>query len=230
LRYSRDYADIFPQTPIDADGTSSGSREMMHCDVVPLTEVLFRARRAGQFARLVGRFDLIPLGKIADWLAREPGRVDRNEQRRRQALDDLRESITDGQFGAPDKPVVVYMPKVPLRRRPLRVNAVQIEMCQAWGSDIVNDLWVPRALAVRWLTGRQVPLFPWLAPTKPVHREGDIRRLVKDYLVEGPRNMDLVWAFVRDRFCESTREQVRDIYRNETGRDVNNRGRPRKRG
>jgi hypothetical protein len=59
-------------------------------------QIFFRARRAARFDRIVKRFDLVSFAALADWLAREPGKVERNEARRAQALDDLRDAVLRG--------------------------------------------------------------------------------------------------------------------------------------
>ena len=62
-----------------------------------------RARRAVRFDHIVKRFDLVAFSEIADWLAHEPGSIDRNGRRRAQALDDLRSALGHGEVGAPRK-------------------------------------------------------------------------------------------------------------------------------
>lgn len=140
-------------------------------------EVQFRARQAYRFGRVIERFDLVSFREVADWLARAPGSVDRNEDRRHQALDDLRRAVSDGEFGPLDKPAIVYMPRVPLRGRRLRVNAVQIELCRAGPNDITADLWAPRAFVARWFASYRLDPPPWLGQPSvisavPAHRGG----------------------------------------------------------
>src|SRR3954454_14053428 len=99
----------------------------MNRDIITL-----RTRRAVCFTRVVARFDLMSFSDIADGLAREPGRLERNEKRRELALADLREAALRGEFGPPDKPAIVCLPEnVPSDRRgrlPLRMTAGQISL------------------------------------------------------------------------------------------------------
>ena len=136
-----------------------------------LEDVRLRARRAGHFARAVKRFDLVSFRDIADWLAREPGRLDRNEANRTAALADLRQAVLRGEFGPPEKPNVLFLPHhVPvdrIGRFPLRPTGGQIAVMQAWGVDMTDDLWAPRALIARWLAARKLDPPPWLAHVDP---------------------------------------------------------------
>jgi hypothetical protein len=143
-----------------------------------VADICLRASRAWRFERIVKRFDLISFAALADWLAREPGHIERDEARRMQALVDLRDSIGLGEFGRPDKPCVAYLPDIiPADRRgrfPLRLTVGQIEMMRAWNADLGADLWAPRTLCARWLQARALAPPPWLAhaPAASAARRG----------------------------------------------------------
>jgi hypothetical protein len=169
--------------------------------VRPPDEVRWRARRGFRFARIAERFDLVAFRDVADWLAREPGGIDRSEDRRRQALADLRRAVSDGEFGPPHKPVIAYMPRVALRDLPLRVNAAQIEICCTAENDIISDIWAPRALVARWFTAYGLNAPPWLtgppAATESKHR-GPEKGALRRYLAADRELFPEIKRLIRD--------------------------------
>jgi hypothetical protein len=125
-----------------------------------------RWRRAVRFERLRKNFDLVPFADMADWCARKPGSLDRDEAAHPQAYRDLEKSVTDGEFGPPEKPHVAYLPNPPHGdhpgRFPLRLPAYQIVDLKR-----VADLWTSRALCARWFTSRGYDMPSWLVATPP---------------------------------------------------------------
>jgi hypothetical protein len=123
-----------------------------------------RVRRAYWFARVVRRLDLVSFADLADWCARKPGSVHRDEALREQTYRDLEHSVGQGEFGPPDKPFVAFLPKTPdgehVGRFPLRLTAGQI-----FDLGSAPHLWAPRSACVRWLSSRQISLPPWLIGT-----------------------------------------------------------------
>jgi hypothetical protein len=128
-----------------------------------------RLRRARWFAYVSRRFDMESFAALADWCAREPGSVDRNEGRRIQALRDLQEGVVLGEFGPPQKPSVAYLPHIVptdrIGRFPLRLTAFQIGYFRDYGHDLAGDLWAPREVCMNWLSARQIAPPLWL--TRP---------------------------------------------------------------
>jgi hypothetical protein len=141
-------------------------------------DIYLRAGRAARFDRLVKRFDLVWFRDIADWLAREPGRVARTEANRTTAIADLRRAVLRGEFGPPGKPEVLWLadiaPVEPLGpgHFPLRPRAGQIARMHEWGSDMTADLWAPRTLFARWFSAQRLDPPPWLTHEDPVIERG----------------------------------------------------------
>jgi hypothetical protein len=129
--------------------------------------ILLRARRAAWFSHIVKRCDLVAFSALADWLAQEPGKVERNERRRAQVLNDLRNAIAGGKFGAARKPKLFYMPDtIPPYAPgcyPLRPTAGQLGLMAAWDSDMTASLWAPRKLCNSWLKERGFAPLPGVA-------------------------------------------------------------------
>ncbi len=123
-------------------------------------------QRGWWFSRAIQRLDLVSLAEVADWYARSPGSLDRDEARRAQAHVELEYGIAHGEFGPAVKPLVAYLPRpVPLDRRgrfPLRLTKEQIAYMRQVGLPVIADLFAPRPLAVRWCVSREIPIPPWL--------------------------------------------------------------------
>ena len=118
-------------------------------------------RRIARFPTLVKRWDLFPFRKIADWCARKDGSVERVEANRARTYLDLEQSILDGEFGPPEKPFVVYLPRLPyapVGQFPLRFHASHIVRLEGYG--FTADLWARREDVERWLAVRQIPAPP----------------------------------------------------------------------
>jgi hypothetical protein len=137
--------------------------------VLPHDLIMLRGWRAARFSRIVSKLDLVSFAALADWLAREPGSIARDERRRAQAMEDFRDAVLRGEFGPPRKPEVAWLANVepvePLGRGhfPLRPRNGQVGWMHAWGSDMTPDLWAPRELCLRWLRAREVDPPPWLS-------------------------------------------------------------------
>jgi hypothetical protein len=140
----------------------------------------YRLRRINRFNRLVERFGLRRLSEIADWCAREPGSLKRNEKLRVQAYHDLEQSVLNGEFGPPQKPCLAYLPNFPtgeLGRLTIRLTSGQLVALREWGGNPVADLWALPDMCARWFAARQMLLPPWLTtPPGQVrdHRGGEM--------------------------------------------------------
>jgi hypothetical protein len=133
-----------------------------------LTAAAIQMRRARWFDYAIRRFDLISFRAVADWLAREPDGITRNEARRAQALTDLEQSVGGGEFGpAREQRCIVWLPRPPradmLGSLPLRLNYGQIVGMGTRGHGVTPDLHVPRQLCADWFTARKIPVPFWLA-------------------------------------------------------------------
>jgi hypothetical protein len=129
-------------------------------------------RRVNRFARLVERKGLIAFKDIADWSARKPHSLERDERLREQAYRDLIKSVLSGEFGLPRKPQVAFLPPQPIAppgRLSLRLQVFQIVPTETVSPDaLCSWLWTFRDHADRWLAARGLswlPLPPRTAPT-----------------------------------------------------------------
>jgi hypothetical protein len=136
--------------------------------------VAIQMRRAKWFDYVVERFDLISFRKIADWLATEPGSIERNEARREQALFDLEHSVGEGEFGpARERRCIVWLPNPPpadiLGSFPIRLNYGQIAGMTQRGLSLTADLHISRQQCVTWFRARKLPLPFWLEERAKAH-------------------------------------------------------------
>ncbi len=126
-----------------------------------------RRRRAKWFEYTRRRFDLVCLGKIADWCSREERSVICNPEKRLEVETALFDSISLGEFGGGDWPSIAWMQQgVPVYNQgqfPLRLSVGQIAYFRNEWPNLIGDLWAPRELCARWLKGRDVPQPPWLS-------------------------------------------------------------------
>jgi hypothetical protein len=129
--------------------------------------------RARRFAGLIRRFDLVPFADLADWYARTPGSIQRNEEVRLQTIKDLENAVMRGEFGPATKPGVVYLPPYALDRSPgrrsptLRPTGPQIAvMRNLYGMSMGENLWAPRGACRQWAKVRELQLPPWLLRVK----------------------------------------------------------------
>lgn len=135
-------------------------------------------RRVDWFARLKRRFDLVSLQRIADWIARPHGDIMPDEERREQAYNDLRQAITDGEFGPRVKPGVLFFASASLGEPlpettilapgelPLRMTPKVAAIIALSGIHPLSEAWAPRDSVIRWYKARQhllPPMPPWLA-------------------------------------------------------------------
>jgi hypothetical protein len=88
------------------------------------------------------------------------------------ALQELKTSIFDGEFGSHPKLSLAHLPDpVPtygLGRFPLRAYISHIDNLP----HTIADLWTPRDLARAWFTARRLNLPPWLARSAAVTIDG----------------------------------------------------------
>jgi hypothetical protein len=115
------------------------------------------------------RFDLVCFAELADWLARSPGRLGRDEDRRDESLTELRDDTLAGAFGPIDKLWVVNLTDAgqAAAKFPFRLSAGQVRWFTERGIEFAAVLWIPRSLAVRWFDARGFNLAPWFAaPSK----------------------------------------------------------------
>lgn len=127
-------------------------------------QLAIQRRRARWFEYVRRRFDMVSLSMVADWCAREPGGVVRNEGRREQAYRDLYQSILEGEFGSGEWPAVAHMPTPVPTYSPfcLRRSLFQIQRFMREGYNPLVDLWAPRTAVVEWFTRRGIGLPPAL--------------------------------------------------------------------
>jgi hypothetical protein len=129
-------------------------------------------RIAEWVARQQVSYDWVNFAEIADWCAREPGGVRRDEDRRAQAFRDLSRSVTAGEFSRAGRWCVVRPPEgaTPLSE-PLRLR-VTLAWLRKWpafhGGMTIPDRelarwWVPRDLCAAWFERRQIAPLPWLS-------------------------------------------------------------------
>lgn len=127
-------------------------------------------RIAEWIARQQLSHDWVNFAEIADWCAREPGGVRRDEVRRTQAFRDLGRSVTAGEFSRAGRWCVVRPPDgaTPLSE-PLRLR-VTLAWLRKWpafhGGMTIPDRelarwWAPRDLCASWFECRQIAPPPW---------------------------------------------------------------------
>jgi hypothetical protein len=117
-------------------------------------------------SRQIRTHDWVSLDAIADWCARKPGDIERDELRRRRAYLDLQHSIVHGEFSKGDRVQVVFLPPLPpshaLR---LRLNENYIRAHTGTSLHSTLDMcWAPRELCLNWLEARGIAPPPWLLP------------------------------------------------------------------
>jgi hypothetical protein len=154
---------------------------------VAIELVYKQLRRAKWFDYACRRFDLVSFGELADWIARDPGSVTRNEERRKQALIDLEASVARGEFGpADERRCIPWFPKPPrIDTKCLQLNYGQIVGMKGFSGavGVTPDLHVSRALCVKWLEARQISVPPWLsAPIIPTNRPA--QQTVDEWLLD----------------------------------------------
>ncbi len=144
-----------------------------HWEYLPSTiKERLTQRRINRFARLVERKGLIAFEDIADWSARKPRSLERDERLREQAYRDLIKSVLSGEFGLPTKLRVAFLPRQPIAppgRLSLRLQRFQIDLPadSVPPAAMCRWLWTFRDLADRWLAARgldPLPLPPRTAP------------------------------------------------------------------
>jgi hypothetical protein len=151
-------------------------------------------RRAGWYEYVRRRFSLVSFGDLADWVARRPGTVTRDETARDQALADLVSSVGKGEFGpANDKRCIPWLSKPPradmIGKLCLRLNYGQI---LGMGPTIAADLYITSAAGRGWLEARQISMPPWLRPTSsPTTIEGKVEPVPRrSSRAQRPRGID----------------------------------------
>ncbi len=133
-------------------------------------QLAIQRRRARWFEYVRRRFDMVALSMVADWCAREPGGVVRNEGAREQAYQDLYQSILEGEFGPGEWPAVAHMPTPVPTYSPfyLRRGLFHIQSFWREGYNPLVDLWAPRPAVVEWFTRRGIGLPPALRLAAPI--------------------------------------------------------------
>jgi hypothetical protein len=109
----------------------------------------------------------ISLSEIADWCARVPGSVARNQDLMAQAWHDLARSIVAGEFIRASKSgrrrlCIAYVPPSPWgfsSPEPVRFRLRASDL----GNGALAYCWVPQELAARWLLVRNLDLLPGMA-------------------------------------------------------------------
>ncbi len=129
-------------------------------------------------ARVKKRFDLVSLQRVADWIARPRGDLMPDDERRKQAYDDLRQAIADGEFGPQEKPGVAFFAAASMGRLlplttiaapaglRLRMTPRVAAILALAGLEPLSEAWAPRASIIKWYAARQhllPPATPWLA-------------------------------------------------------------------
>lgn len=122
------------------------------------------------FIWLLRRHDLFPLAKLADYCARVPGSVARDEKLRTQALDDLEDAVLNGALGR-----VLWLPEsLPLDQQVLVLTPGQIMAMREWGRPVIGDLYAPRAQCALWLKTRGIPAPEGLTAPAIITIEGQL--------------------------------------------------------
>lgn len=129
-------------------------------------------RKARWYAYMCRRFNLVSFEDIADWCARETEGVGRSEAKQEQALRDLENSVSLGEFGPPDRPLIPCFPKPPPvslgeDRWAIKLSAGQILWMRDSGHSVTKYLHIPADQARRWLDARGIPAPPWLMSRCP---------------------------------------------------------------
>jgi hypothetical protein len=218
----------------------------------PLSEATAKTlqrRRIVRFARLVERLGLIRFGELADWCARKPGSVSRDETLRTKAYQDLEQSVLNGEFGLlhNSRLRVAYLPlpTAPPGRLALRLTDNQLIALRDWGVNPVADVWAPREQCMRWLITRQIAPPPWLNiaayPTKasvsvrpaPASRkeiEGFVTRFIAaEHAAERiPTQKALCESWAAEK-RKGGRAVLRKIFKSKMGAAAPTRGRPKNR-
>jgi hypothetical protein len=126
-----------------------------------------KMRRMRWFDYVRRRFGMVAFDDVADWCAREPASLDRDEGCRTKAYQELLAAIRQGEFGAGEWPAIAHMPRNVPTYRPycLRLSCGQIAILSAdsnWGLGLAADLWAPSQLVAQWFKRRGIELPPWL--------------------------------------------------------------------
>jgi hypothetical protein len=111
----------------------------------------------------------VSFADIADWCARKPGSVGRDEDLRVQAGSDLLQAVEGGEFNRAGRLCVAYIPPWhSVCREPIRFR---LDIGQVRWPIRVNDLayfWAPRDLCARWFAARpDMAPMPGLMTTAP---------------------------------------------------------------
>lgn len=130
-----------------------------------------KMRRMRWFDYVRRRFDMVAFDDVAEWCAREPASLERNEARRTKAYQELLTAIRLGEFGPGEWPTIAHMPRDIPTYSPysLRLSRGQIAILSAdsnWGLGLAADLWAPRQLVAQWFKKRGIELPPWIVETE----------------------------------------------------------------
>jgi hypothetical protein len=118
--------------------------------------------------RQQGAREWICLADVADWCARRPGSIARDEQQRAQAGTDLLRAILDGEFNRDGRLCVAHVPPYHfICPEPIKVRLEMVKLSSPIPIESLAYLWAPRDLCAMWLAGRDIELPPWLAPATP---------------------------------------------------------------
>jgi hypothetical protein len=137
-------------------------------------EILRRKMQRVRWFDYVRRhFDMVALADVADWCARERGGLDRSEERRSEAYQELLTAILQGEFGSGEWPALAHMPRDVPTYSPycLRLSRGQIAYLSAHDPCFAAALWAPRRLVARWFQSRGMELPPWLMDLKDEPQE-----------------------------------------------------------
>jgi hypothetical protein len=137
-----------------------------------IAEMERRERLANQWAqRMYQSADWIKFSRIADWCARETGKIDdRGPDYKRltgTAYRQLWESLKAGDFGTGRRTRVLYpIGALVSGVRPFIRMTPQIMGLAPYGEgliEILRECWISRDLAGSWFAGKRLQLPPWLA-------------------------------------------------------------------
>jgi hypothetical protein len=143
-------------------------RQWMHNEEIGRIRQLQQVRLLGWADRQRRTREWICFADVADWCARQPGRVARDEEQRAQAGTDLLRAIVGGEFNRDGRLCVAYVPPYHfICPEPIKVRFETSKLCSPVPIESLACLWAPRDLSAKWLMARGIELPPWLTPVTP---------------------------------------------------------------
>jgi hypothetical protein len=140
-------------------------QQWMRAEKVGCIRQLQQARVANWTDRQRRIREWICFADVADWCARLPGRIARDEEQRAQAGTELLRAIVDGEFNRDGRLCVAHVtPYHFVCPEPIRFRLEIGNLRSPVPIESLAYLWAPRDLCANWLVALGIALPPWLTP------------------------------------------------------------------